>query len=672
MIAFGRTGRFRCSVVPALVAVCSALLAGCGADAPATPVTAPPVVVTPGTPTPTGPASQFVSGFPDGWGGGTLPAYDVGVDAGIHRTGDRSGSIRATGAAGASFGVMTQLVRSDDYRGRRVRLSGMVRVQGASAPTAGGGLWLRVDGADATIALDNMSNRPITGSTDWVPASIVVDVPSAAIGLTFGALFTGPGQLWVDDLRLEAVGTDVPVTAAAQPFDPWDAATRTSIQGSYARAHATPVNLGFEGITLDAAAVQWLAAHAVPFDRTTPDGATTDLAPLGGMMGAARLVALGEGTHGTREFFQTKHRVLQYLVEQLGFTAFAIEASWPEANAVNEYVLHGTGDPAVLLSNLYFWTWNTQEVLDMVQWMRAYNATAAASRRVQFFGFDMQFVGAAMDSVTAFVARVDAGRSASVASAYACLEPYRNHGEVPSQLNYGSTASAADQRACTQSVAGVYDALATARASYTASSSSVEYARALQSARLVVQWEDMSRQTLSNDQVAARDRYMAENVTWLLGQLPAGARMMLWAHNAHVSKRAGRMGGHLAAAYGKDYVAAGFAFGVGGFNAVTGLPNGSFGPLTGHVIRDVLPGSLEAYATATALPRFVVDMRTTAGAPAAAPFAGPIPMRLIGSVFAPSAATSNTYDMTSFPGDYDLLIYLASTTASLLLPFRYR
>ena len=166
-----------------------------------------------------------------------------------------------------------------------------------------------------------MSTRLVTGSTDWVPASIVVDVPDAVAGPTFGALLIGPGRLWVDDLRLEVVGTDVPVTMAVQQFTTWDAATQASTAASYARGPVTPVNMGFDGVAIDPATVAWLTSHAVPFDGTTPGSSTADLAPLGAMIGSARLVGFGEGTHGTHEFFEMKHRALRYLVQELGFTA---------------------------------------------------------------------------------------------------------------------------------------------------------------------------------------------------------------------------------------------------------------------------------------------------------------------------------------------------------------
>jgi hypothetical protein len=93
------------------------------------------------------------------------------------------------------------------------------------------------------------------------------------------------------------------------------------------------------------------------------------------LIGNARIVSLGEATHGTREFFQLKHRMLEFLATEMGFTIFSIEANMPEAYRLNDYVLNGTGDPAELLRGMYFWTWNTEEVLEMIRWMRAFNAS---------------------------------------------------------------------------------------------------------------------------------------------------------------------------------------------------------------------------------------------------------------------------------------------------------
>src|SRR5262249_23299687 len=122
-----------------------------------------------------------------------------------------------------------------------------------------------------------------------------------------------------------------------------------------------------------------------------------------------RIVSLGEATHGTREFFQLKHRLLEFCVAELGFTIFGIEASYPECLRVNDYVLRGTGNPAEALAGTRFWTWDTEEVLALIEWMRGWNATHA--RQVKFYGFDMQFPTEAALGLLDYLAHGARGRA---------------------------------------------------------------------------------------------------------------------------------------------------------------------------------------------------------------------------------------------------------------------
>lgn len=151
--------------------------------------------------------------------------------------------------------------------------------------------------------------------------------------------------------------------------------------------------------------VQWTQQHAIRLNAVEAGHGFADMQPLENVVGDARVVALGEATHGTREFFQLKHRMVEFLATQMGFTVFAIEANMPEAYRVNDFVLHGHGDPKQLLKGMYFWTWDTQEVLDMILWMREFNQSGKG--HIEFTGFDMQTPTVAMDVVRKFVERYD-------------------------------------------------------------------------------------------------------------------------------------------------------------------------------------------------------------------------------------------------------------------------
>jgi erythromycin esterase len=150
--------------------------------------------------------------------------------------------------------------------------------------------------------------------------------------------------------------------------------------------------------------VPWIHQNAIPISTVEAGHGFDDLQRLKPVIHDARIVALGEATHGTREFFQLKHRMVEFLASQMGFTIFSIEANMPEAYRLNDYVLHGTGDPRELLKGMYFWTWNTQEVLDTILWMREFNK---AGGHLQFTGFDMQTPTLSLDLVRKFVGRYD-------------------------------------------------------------------------------------------------------------------------------------------------------------------------------------------------------------------------------------------------------------------------
>ncbi len=149
----------------------------------------------------------------------------------------------------------------------------------------------------------------------------------------------------------------------------------------------------------------WVRGSAIRLASPVAGHGFDDMQPLKKVVGDARIVSLGEATHGSREFFQLKHRMVEFLTTQMGFTIFSIEANMPEAYKLNDFILNGTGDPAKLIKGTYFWTWDTQEVLDMVLWMREFNKSGKG--RIEFTGFDMQTPTVAVDIVREWVAKND-------------------------------------------------------------------------------------------------------------------------------------------------------------------------------------------------------------------------------------------------------------------------
>ena len=121
-------------------------------------------------------------------------------------------TIQGSGDVKAGGGVLQQSIRADAFRGKHVKLSGWMKTAIDTSSGTKAMLWIRVDASDGAISSDFMTDRPVRDTRGWSAYDLVLDVPKDAIGITFGAILTGPGQLWVDDLLLQPVDASVAVT----------------------------------------------------------------------------------------------------------------------------------------------------------------------------------------------------------------------------------------------------------------------------------------------------------------------------------------------------------------------------------------------------------------------------------------------------------------------------
>jgi len=148
------------------------------------------------------------------------------------------------------------------------------------------------------------------------------------------------------------------------------------------------------------------------FDPALP---LTDLDPLGGIIGDAQVVALGESIHTSKGYYQAKHRVFRYLVEEKGFRGLAFETNWTPAMNIEAYGQSCQGDPVELVVDNLIYTWTGQSVADLIEWMCEYNQ-AHSDDPVHFFGFDIQQTWLDGPLLTAFLELV-AGDMAAPLSA---------------------------------------------------------------------------------------------------------------------------------------------------------------------------------------------------------------------------------------------------------------
>lgn len=404
----------------------------------------------------------------------------------------------------------------------------------------------------------------------------------------------------------------------------------------------------------------WLDARGHAFEGTHLGLDTEELRFLDDIVGDARIVSLGENTHGTRDFFEMKARILRYLVEEHGFNAFAIEATWPEAWRLDHYVRTGEGDPATLLSGLYFWTWNTESVLEMIEWMREHNASGGD---VGFYGVDMQYPGMALHNVREFFELVDPDRSEEVVGLLSCLEIFANgpDGLFP-QARY-ETLDRVDRIACGQRLEAVRTLLVQGRPAYEAATDTEAYQRALHSLRVAVQYHE------EVEGLQFRDQSMAENTIWLADHLGTDARIVVWAHNFHVADLLGQQGYYLRRRFGDDMVVMGFTHAAGEFTAVwqNGIEFLGRQPMS---LDPVAPLSYEAHLETARAPRYVLDLRNVdTGQPGAEWLAVPRQTRLIGCCYDSNRPWNYWGDM-DVPALFDVLIHFDETGPTAVLPMR--
>jgi len=396
------------------------------------------------------------------------------------------------------------------------------------------------------------------------------------------------------------------------------------------------------------AAAGWVAANAIPLDTVEPGSGFRDLQPLKDLIGDSRIVALGESTHGTHEFFRLKHRIFEFLVSEMGFTVLGMETTMPEAFDLNRYVLSGEGDPVKALSNTHYWKYDTEEVLGLVQWMRQYNANPAHSRKLKFYGFDMQFAARAARVTVSYLRRVDPKEAAILQRTLDLLSnPLAIEDFALSKTRIRQFAATA---------AAIVSDFDKRKQQYVQRSSTPEWSVARQHAQILAQCMESLRPGADG---ALRDRYMAENIEWILREEGGDAKIALWAHNFHIAVQPRRMGDYLRKKFGNAMAVFGMTFNQGGFWAITEtykLRNFDVGPA-----RD---GTLEATLAAARPPIAVIPFRKLPNAgPAAEWLSSALRAREIGGY---EEATEEVYHLPRVRAAqaYDAMLFVHRTSAA--------
>ncbi|MEV5884663.1 erythromycin esterase family protein [Streptomyces sp. NPDC052020] len=410
------------------------------------------------------------------------------------------------------------------------------------------------------------------------------------------------------------------------------------------------------------AAVAALDRAAHPLRTVEPGGGTRDLRPLDRMIGDARVIGVGEATHSSHEFFALKDRLFRHLVETKGFRTFALEAPWSTGLRLNDYVLHGEGDPRRIMREEfqrdYLW-WNNTDYLRLVQWMRAYNLRHPGDP-VRFMGDDIAWTGPELyDEVTDYVAAARPALRDRFEELYRGLRPTVATGAYIERYlgrPYAERVEMADRTG---------EALRLlARQGPRGDRDREAYDRALQYATVIDQTARQYAFDLADPaQIAAamryRDEAMAANVAWW--HRHTGTKVLLSAHDAHIGYEPAdpahypkTQGAFLRDRLGAGYLSVGVTFARGSFNAT-----GPDGAIRRWTLGPADPGGNERTLDRVRHRDYVVDLRTVAP-PAGDWLRQARPTRGIGTDY-----PDGPYDV-ALARSHDVLIHLHQVRAATL------
>ena len=417
------------------------------------------------------------------------------------------------------------------------------------------------------------------------------------------------------------------------------------------------------------------AARAVAAAAHRLDGAPGDFDPLLARIGNARVVLLGEASHGTHDFYRVRAEITKRLIREKGFRAVAVEADWPDAYRVNRYVRGHSRDADAVESLAGFlrfpqWMWRNADVLDFVGWLREYNeGIAGDTSRVGFYGLDLYSLHTSIAAVLDYLRVVDPEAAGRAARRYGCFDHF---GAEPQAYGYATTLGL--EPSCERAVIGQLVELRAAAAEYARRDGRLapdDLFFAERNAQVVATAERYYRTMfLSNvESWNLRDRHMAETLVALSHFLElqnAQPKIVVWAHNSHQgdarATEIGRRGeltlGQLARErFGEEAVLVGFTTYDGTVTAASDWDS----YVERKTVRPGLPGSYEALFHETGVPNFYLDLR---GPGEAVRLLSQSRLeRAIGVIYRPETERLSHYFEAVLPRQFDAVFHYDHTRA---------
>ena len=543
------------------------------------------------------------SKMPINWYFGSNSSYRITIDSNIVFNGKYSLKIENSNESGKKdAGIGGLLYITDVPNGDTIRLSGYIKTENTTHDSIGLNIGYQNSNGDFIKILNDSA---LIGTNDWTEYTIDLVMGDNPNFYVIGVYFNGEGEIWIDNLKLYIDNNQVINIPPPSEF------------------------------IANKKEIRWLKTHSIPIKTYQPNSGFEDFESLKGLIGDARIVGLGENTHGSSEIFKLKHRLVEFLVTELGFTILSIEANMPETYKLNDYVLNGIGDPKELLRGTHFWIYNTKEVLDMIEWMRTFNSSGKG--KIQFTGFDMQYIQGAIEYLSNFSKMHDIKLRAKVDSLSLSLQKFRSKRDQYDKND-------PDLDLIINKCQDIVSYIVNNKQYLLKSISETDFQWLLQNARIALQ----------SCEPDLRDQSMAQNIDWILENNP-NSKIILWAHNGHINKKQNRMGRFLSDKYHDDYYNIGFLSYQGKYTAMS---NGKLS--SNNTLEKPKPGSFEYSFNKTGRNIFYFDFYQVTEEDQSCQWLLKIHnCRDIGAT-----ARKNQFIPTDINEDYNAIVFIKNTTPS--------
>jgi protein-L-isoaspartate(D-aspartate) O-methyltransferase len=396
-----------------------------------------------------------------------------------------------------------------------------------------------------------------------------------------------------------------------------------------------------------------------------------DIDPLVERIGDARIVLIGEASHGTSEFYRMRARITRRLIEDKGFTIVAAEADWPDAARIDNYVRHRDVPPSEweAFSRFPTWMWRNEEVREFIDWLHEHNKSRAYDSRTGFYGLDLYSLYNSARAIIDYLEDVDPELAMVARHRYGCLSPWE-----ADPAAYGHAALTGAYHDCEPQVTKMLAELHGKHADY-ALHDGERFLDATQNAQLVANAERYYRVMYYGSRASwnLRDGHMFDTLQNVLRFHGENSKAVVWAHNSHIgdasaTEMSARGEHNIGELCRKGFGDQAYLIGFGTDHGTVAAASAWDGPMEVKAVQPSHPQSYERQFHLTGKPGLILPLRAGHELDVTTELSKPRLERAIGVIYRPETELASHYFEAVLPRQFNEYIWIDRTSAVTPLP----